>query len=295
MKSYPKLPVKNGLYLHWLKLAPGGLVRPLGGQDGMSNLTTTCLGTGDGHPSGSRAHSAFLYEFPSVTILLDCGEPVTHTLTRRGVHPDAIDHIFLSHLHSDHLGGFFMLMQGLWLRRRQKPLTVFLPEEGIKPVQQLLCSAYLFPELMPFKTEYKSWTSGQPCSLGPLTATPFNTTHLEQLRESFQPQYPQQAFEAFSFTLETGNTRAAHSADIGHLNDLDPLVTKPLDLLVCELAHVEPADLFEYLAGRNIGQILFTHVAQGHWEDEAGLRQLARDTLGGMPHEFATDGTEVAL
>jgi len=128
-----------------------------------------------------------------------------------------------------------------------------------------------------------------------LTTTPVNTTHLEGLREHFQPKHPDQAFEAFSFTMETEGTRVGHSADIGHLNDLDPLLAQPLDLLLCELAHVEPADLFEHLAGRPIGQVVFTHVSQRHWHDEPSFRQLATEKLGELPHIFATDGEEISL
>ena len=34
-------------------------------------------------------------------------------------------------LHADHIGGFFMLMQALWLERRRKPLPVYLPPAGM--------------------------------------------------------------------------------------------------------------------------------------------------------------------
>jgi len=261
----------------------------------MGKIKLTCLGTGDGHPSGERSHSAFLYEFGDATVLLDCGEPVTKSLMQAGVSPDAIDRVFLSHLHSDHLGGFFMLIQSFWLRQRKNPLTIHLPDEGLEPVQQLLRAAYLFDELMPFDMNFETWHGGTAMEFNGLTTTPFNTTHLERLREHFQPEHPDQAFEAFSFTLETGGTRVGHSADIGHLNDLDSLVAQPLDLLLCELAHVEPVDLFEYLADRPISQVVFTHVSQGHWHDEEAFRQLATEKLGAMPHIFAADGEEISL
>jgi len=58
---------------------------------------------------------------------------------------------------------------------------------------------------------------------------------------------------------------------------------------------VEPLDLFEYLAGRSIGQVVFTHVSQGHWNNESAFRQLAAEKLGKLPHIFATDGGEIIL
>jgi len=261
----------------------------------MSTMKLTCLGTGDGNPSAERAHSAFLYEGGGATVLVDCGEPVMQSLKKRGIGPDAIDRVFLSHLHSDHLGGFFMLIQGLWLGKREKPLTVHLPAEGLEPVRRLLRAAYLFDGLLPFDLHFETWRDTAPVSMGELTVTAHHTTHLEWLRENYQAQYPDQAFEAFCFTLEADGKRAAHSADIGQLNDLDVLLTQPLDLLVCELAHMEPADLFEYLAGRSIGRVVFTHVSQRHWRDEAALRELADKLLGNLPHTFAIDGEEIPL
>ena len=257
--------------------------------------TLTCLGTGDGHPNAGRNHSAFLYRIGEATLLLDCGEPVMSRLLAAGVAIDDIDRVFLSHLHSDHVGGFFMFIQGCWLRNRQSDLPVHLPAEGEEPIRQMLKAAYIFSGLLSFKTEWNHWRDGEPVAWNGLTATPHRTTHLEGLREAFQPDNPDQSFEAFAFVLEGHGVRVGHSADIGSIADLDPLVEQPLDLLLCELAPVEPADLFEYLAGRPIKQVAFTHVSQQLWEDEAGLRKLAADRLGGLPFELVADDQEISF
>ena len=265
------------------------------GKMAIMSSTLTCLGTGDGHPSASRSHSAFLYRIGQASVLLDCGEPVMRSLLAQGVEVDDIDRVFLSHLHSDHVGGFFMFMQGCWLRQRQRDLPVHLPAEGEKPIRDMLQAAYIFPGLLSFETEWNAWCDGEAVSWNGLTATPHKTTHLEGLREAFQPKHPGQAFEAFAFLLEGNGVRVGHSADIGAITDLDPLVEQPLDLLLCELAHVEPADLFEYLAGRSIKQVVFTHLSQNYREDEQGLRALAADRLEGIPFELAADGQQFSF
>ena len=85
----------------------------------MKKFSLTCLGVGDGWPCADRRHAAFLYRFGKTTLLVDCGEPVDASLRAHGVKPDAVDRILISHLHSDHIGGFFMLMQGFWLEGRR--------------------------------------------------------------------------------------------------------------------------------------------------------------------------------
>ena len=104
----------------------------------MGILKLTCLGTGDGRVSVDRGHSAFLYELAGATLLMDCGEPVSRRLKAAGVKADDLDCIFLSHLHCDHSGGLFMLMQGLWLDQRRRNLMLHLPAEGIEPIRNML-------------------------------------------------------------------------------------------------------------------------------------------------------------
>lgn len=260
----------------------------------MSKATLHALGTGDGWAGDRRGHSAFLFRLGDSTVLIDCGEPVSRRLRAAGVAPDDLDGIILSHLHCDHVGGFFMLMQGFWLDGRQRPLTVHMPEEGRKPIRQMLDAGYIFEELMACDLKFTALGAQQSFTVGDIRVTPFATTHLDQLRESFADKYPAK-FEAFSFLLETDSTRVAHSADIGAIEDLNPLLTQPVDLLVCELAHVEPDALFAYLAQREIGHVAFTHLSRPYREQLDALKSQAAAALGDMPHTFLMDGDEVTV
>ena len=206
-----------------------------------------------------------------------------------GASYDAIDRIFLSHLNFDHIGGLFILLQGFWLEERKKELPIYLPHEGIAPIRQMLEAGYLFDELLPFRLSFTALAAAEPLEAGGVRVTPFANTHLDSLRARFQTKHPQ-AFEAFSFLIEHNGVRVAHSADIGAPTDLAPLLEKPLDLLVCELAHFEAENLFDYLRGRSIKQIVFIHLARRHWENLEATRRLAEARLDGIPHSFAQPG-----
>lgn len=260
----------------------------------MSSFELTCFGTGDGWPCADRNHSSFLYRFGKTSFIVDCGESVSRAYKNSGLDYDAFDALLLSHLHCDHIGGFFMFMQGLWLEQRQKALPIYLPQDGVKPIRDLLNAGMIFEDLLAFKPSYIPLQAGKSFKVKGVTITPYPTTHLESLRKSFQRKYTLD-FAAFSFLLETAKLRVAHSADIGAAEDLEPLLTKPLDLLVCELAHFEPKDLFRYLKGRKIGQILFMHVARQHRENLSGIKKLAEKHLGGIPFAFAADGCKWTL
>ena len=258
----------------------------------MNRCRLKCFGVGDGWPAGERGHSAFLYRLGDVQLLFDCGEPVSTRYQVAGTDYDAIDRIFVSHLNFDHIGGLFMLLQGFWLEVRKKELPIHLPQEGIMPIRQLLEAGYLFDELFPFHLSFTALAAGEPVAARGVRVTPFTNTHLESLRARFQKKHPL-AFESFSFLIEFEDVRVAHSADIGAPEDLAPLLDKPLDLLVCELAHFEAEKLFDYLRGRPIKRIVFMHLARRYWENLEATRRLAEERLGGIPHTFAHAGEEI--
>jgi len=254
----------------------------------MESFSLRCFGVGDGIASVDRNHSSYLYTLGDVSLLVDCGEPISRSFKRSGLSCDLIDHILISHMHADHFGGFFMLLQGLWLEQRKKDLVVHLPAQSVEPLRQMLRAAFLFDELLPFRLILSPWSSGAPVSLQNARVTPFPTTHLQGLRKSFQTKYPGD-YVAYCFLLESGRWRIGHSADLGSPQDLEPLLSKPLDLLVCEVAHFKREELFAYLQGRDIKRILFTHVARYYWEQLEETRRLAAQFLPSASFSFPQD------
>lgn len=255
-----------------------------------------CLGTGDGMACHDRNHSAFLYRFPDTGVLVDAGEPVSRGLRAAGIQPDAIERLLLTHLHGDHVGGLLMLLQGWWLDRRRRPLAIHLPVDGIAPLRALLEASMLFPELLGFPVTWHPLAAGdlvlEGAPAGRITAFP--TTHLARLQADFGAAHPLR-YEAFSFRFDVAGHRIAHSGDIGDIADLEPLLSLPVDLLVMELAHVDAAELFRFLNGRDIGRIVFTHLGRRHWEACAETVALAERLLPRVPFALAADGLVVPL
>jgi ribonuclease BN (tRNA processing enzyme) len=260
----------------------------------MGKFAVKFFGVGDGWPCADRNHTSFLYRLGDISILLDCGDSISRSYKASGLDYDLIDRIIISHMHSDHIGGFFMLMQGFWLEQRRKDLPVSMPLDGIKPVQSLLRVGLIFNELLRFKLKFEQIRLGKPIMTGDVRITPYRSTHLEQLRRSFQFKYPDR-YQAYCFLIEQGRLRIGHSADIGAPEDLEPLVRKPLDLLICELAHFQAEDLFLYLQRRHIKRIVFTHVGRAYWQDLKATQKLAAKMLGDIPFSFAKDKQEITL
>jgi ribonuclease BN (tRNA processing enzyme) len=224
--------------------------------------SVTFLGTSDGLPSANRLHASLLVRAAGRTILLDCGEPCSHTLKRMGVDFNSIDALVITHTHSDHVGGFPMLVQSMWLEGRTRPLPVWIPRHAIRPLQNWLRACYLFDPLLPFRIQWRPLSERSVMRCGSVRMQAFGTSHLLKLQQQFAGRYPAVEFSAYSIRLSAGGKRLGYSADLGTHYDLDALCDQSLDLLVVELAHVHPRNLFALLRERKVRHVAITHVGR---------------------------------
>lgn len=256
----------------------------------MQPFSVKFFGTGDGWPCTDRGHSATLYRFGAGAVLVDAGEPLERAYRAANLSWDLVDALFLSHLHSDHVAGFFMLMQGFWLQERRKALPVYLPRRAIQPLKRMLETVMLFNEMLNFRLELRP-VPPRTVRVRDICVTAAPTTHLDRARKRFSKKY-RSDFSAYAFLLEGGGKRVVHSADLGKPEDLTPLLTKPVDLLVCEIAHFTPEELFGFLQSYDIKHAAFVHLSEAYRKDLPRIRRLARKMLPGIPHNFPGDGEE---
>lgn len=249
-----------------------------------------CFGVGEGWPSEDRRHASFLYRVGRTHVLLDCGDGMSGAFKAAGIGYDDVDAVFLSHMHSDHVGGFSMFVQSLWLQQRRRPLPVYAAPKAITALKAWLEAVVLPPELIGFVIDWRPLVSGIPMAVGEIVVHAHPTRHLESLERSFGSRYPGTSFEAFSFVLEGKGFRVGHTADIGDVRDLEPLLKDRPDFLICELSHVEPEPLCEVLRASPPGRIAFVHVAREHLLVPGQMEAWLRDTLGPVPFVLARDG-----
>jgi ribonuclease BN (tRNA processing enzyme) len=84
------------------------------------------LGTAGGPlPKPSRYQTSQVVIVDDHPYLIDCGDGVAYRLVQAGVKLRDLSTIFLTHLHSDHIGGYFPLLEEAWLSGMNGTLDVY--------------------------------------------------------------------------------------------------------------------------------------------------------------------------
>ena len=87
------------------------------------------LGTGAPFPDPLRTTTMLAATDAGRTYVVDCGGDVVHRLAAAGVPLGTLAGVVVTHEHADHVGGFALMVEQLWLAGRRDPLPVF----GIAP------------------------------------------------------------------------------------------------------------------------------------------------------------------
>jgi ribonuclease BN (tRNA processing enzyme) len=236
------------------------------------------LGTADGHTSPLRDHSGVLLQTPEASFLLDCGAPAGRLLLSDNNGPDLPGALWLSHMHSDHVGQVASLIQSLWLRQRRAPLHVFGPAEVMRAMKDWLERCLLFPELLGFPIEWHAMTPGEPVEHGVFTLTAFPTAHLSNFAGRFRAAYPNTCFDCYGLILEYQGERYVYSSDIEHPRDLDfALQGGRTHVLICELTHFPERELFRHLAPFEVDSVWLTHYPDHLAGQAAELAVMAKE------------------
>ncbi len=90
-------------------------------------MRITLLGTGCPSVHPRRYGASQFIEGGGAKVLVDCGNGCTQRLVQAGHSPAAVDALFVTHLHSDHLVDLWQLTVAGWHAGRPRPLRVFGP------------------------------------------------------------------------------------------------------------------------------------------------------------------------
>ena len=195
-------------------------------------IEVTLLGTGTPRPSLERFGPSTLVQAKGQYFLFDSGRGTTIRLTQAGVPLSQIEHIYLTHLHSDHISGLSDLSLTSWIWQRPTPFKLTGPT-GTKNLAEHLNQAYaadfdyrtkntgLDPKTFSIEGHNIS-TEDVVYKQGGITITAFLVDH--------HPVKP-----AFGYRIDYGNASVVISGDTAYSTNLIKHA-KGVDLLIHEIA-----------------------------------------------------------
>jgi ribonuclease Z len=91
-------------------------------------MKLTILGSSSALPTSERYPSAHVLNAHERFYLIDCGEGTQMQLRKNRIRFSKINHIFISHLHGDHIFGLYGLLSTFSLMGRKAPINLYAPE-----------------------------------------------------------------------------------------------------------------------------------------------------------------------
>lgn len=250
----------------------------------------TVLGSSSGVPQANRNSSGHVLNVGGQLTLFDCGGGVTSSFLRRGFDPTAVDRIFISHTHPDHVSDLPLFLQMIYLAGREERVDLFVPEEFVEPLRIYLDAVYLMPKRLPFETNIVGYRDGFEFDAD-IHLTAIANSHLRKYADVVTKLEIPNKMQAFSFQVQVGEKRLFYSGDIGSFDD----IRDHLDgshLVVMEMSHIDVEAFFESAPTIDVGEFVVTHLESD--EMAADLNESAHKA--GMDNFCtAVDGMELWL
>jgi ribonuclease Z len=108
----------------------------------MENFELRILGCGSALPSKKNNQTSQILTIRDKQYMIDCGEGTQNQLRRFGIKTTRLNHIFISHLHGDHIFGLIGLISSFGMINRTAELCIHAPtelENILKPQLHFFC------------------------------------------------------------------------------------------------------------------------------------------------------------
>jgi len=255
------------------------------------SVRITIFGSAAGFPTKARTNTAIGIWHERDLHLFDAGEPVAAHLARRGLPPDRLRSVFITHMHADHSAGLPMLLQWLQLNKRGRPLSLYLPSASAGAFQGVLEMHYLFLETLGFELSIRSLKAGQVYEEGGLSVMALESRHLDGQADRLERAGLEPKGHSFSFAVTVGGKRLFISGDLAQASEVI-IPAAGANLAIVELAHFSPEALGEALSRVSVPRLIVTHLIHTLEPTEEEIPARIKAAGYGGAVQLAQDGDE---
>lgn len=255
-------------------------------------MQVSLLGTGLPFPNPRRRGPGYVVRAGANNFAVDCGSGIVHRMMELGLPPNEIDHLFITHLHSDHFIDLGHFIVSRWILGDDRPGHIYGPEgvqtmvgqllEMLRPDFELRMKIRKVSREMP-NIRVHELTEGPALDIDGVRVIAFDVAH-----------YPLD--RAFGYRFETRDRRIVLSGDtspcenlIRHARRADILIhecvqygkwTSPqIDRSHMSRAHTSPERLALVARDAEPGTLVTTHMLPDSEPDE--LSEIIRRDYAG--------------
>lgn len=262
-------------------------------------MKVTLLGTGCPQCDPDRLGPASLVQHGVRHFLIDVGSGATQRLVSAGSSGRALDAVFITHLHSDHIVDLFQLVISSWHQGRDRPQRIYGPVgtrrfvDGLmalwRPELEQRIAHELRPSTVALEVEVTEIGEGEVLRLDDVVVRAVAVDH-----------FPVK--HAFGFVIEAGSTRVVFSGDTAPCPAL-VAAARGADLLVHECFihgimrpepgvrtqggldnvaryHTASTEIGRVAAEARVRCLLLNHFVPTRFDKDAVLAEVRRDYRG---------------
>lgn len=243
-------------------------------------MRITFIGTTHGVPEPGRKYSCTLVEAGDKKYIIDAGTDPMPEIISRGIYPNEISAIFITHRHGDHTGGLTSFVDLCsWFYKDADPL-IFLPDMRLKDAIRAFVE--VADNHMRENIRFEQVREGVIYDDGVMRVTAMHTGHIEN---------------AFAYKLEAEGKKVLFTGDMKP-ND-GPTVdyarfteTDVFDAVIAECAHFNAMEYLAPIRKNPPKRFFFNHYS---WAFVESCHHLRTTLENEVPVVLVTDGYEVRL
>ncbi len=211
------------------------------------------LGSSSGIAEKGKNLSSVYVNAGEVHLIIDAGEGLAHSVQAENLDHELLDAVIITHYHPDHVTGLFMLVQSLYIQKRERKLRIFLPER-VEEFCRMFTFFYTFPERLSFELDFQNIQNIS-------QVYPFieicENDHLAQYSDFIKENSYPNPMKCFSVRLNAEGRSLVYTSDIKKISSIQSIIAKT-DVCIVDAIHPDIDEIHSLdLSVKN--RIILTH------------------------------------